>query len=43
MHAPWAEWDHVLKVDPDKDLPEGVTVRRAAVRSSEPETFEPRG
>jgi phosphoglycerol geranylgeranyltransferase len=25
MHAPWAEWDHVLKVDPDKDLPEGVT------------------
>ena len=25
MHEPWAEWDHVLKVDPDKDLPEGVT------------------
>ena len=25
MTAPWAEWDHVLKVDPDKDLPGGVT------------------
>jgi len=25
MHAPWDEWDHVLKVDPDKDLPDGVT------------------
>jgi len=20
MHSPWADWDHVLKVDPDKDL-----------------------
>lgn len=24
MDVPWEEWDHVLKVDPDKDLPEGV-------------------
>ncbi|MFW5919790.1 MAG: phosphoglycerol geranylgeranyltransferase [Halanaeroarchaeum sp.] len=25
MSGPWSEWDHVLKVDPDKDLPDGVT------------------
>ena len=25
MRKPWAEWDHVLKVDPDKELPEDVT------------------
>lgn len=25
MSPPWARWDHVLKVDPDKGLPEGVT------------------
>ncbi|MFB6134496.1 MAG: phosphoglycerol geranylgeranyltransferase [Halanaeroarchaeum sp.] len=25
MPGPWAEWDHVLKIDPDKDLPAGVT------------------
>lgn len=25
MHVPWVDWDHVLKVDPDKDLPRGVT------------------
>ncbi|MFB6130341.1 MAG: geranylgeranylglyceryl/heptaprenylglyceryl phosphate synthase, partial [Salinigranum sp.] len=25
MTAPWADWDHVLKVDPDKDLIEGET------------------
>jgi len=25
MPLPWAEWDHVLKVDPDKPLPDGVT------------------
>ena len=25
MRAPWTEWDHVLKIDPDKDLPPGVT------------------
>ena len=25
MSGPWADWDHVLKVDPDKDLPDGVT------------------
>ncbi|WP_020221917.1 phosphoglycerol geranylgeranyltransferase [Halarchaeum acidiphilum] len=25
MHAPWADWDHVLKVDPDKDLVDGET------------------
>jgi phosphoglycerol geranylgeranyltransferase len=27
MRVPWADWDHVLKVDPDKDLPAGVTYR----------------
>jgi len=25
MNAPWAEWDHVLKIDPDKDLVDGET------------------
>jgi phosphoglycerol geranylgeranyltransferase len=25
MTAPWADWDHVLKVDPDKSLVEGET------------------
>ena len=25
MARPWDDWDHILKVDPDKDLPEGVT------------------
>ncbi|MFC4438784.1 MULTISPECIES: phosphoglycerol geranylgeranyltransferase [Natrialbaceae] len=25
MTAPWADWNHVLKLDPDKELPEGVT------------------
>ncbi|GAB7020558.1 phosphoglycerol geranylgeranyltransferase [Halostagnicola bangensis] len=25
MTAPWADWNHILKIDPDKDLPEGVT------------------
>ncbi|MFB6122655.1 MAG: phosphoglycerol geranylgeranyltransferase [Haloferacaceae archaeon] len=25
MTGPWDEWDHVLKVDPDKDLVEGET------------------
>ncbi|MFB6093993.1 MAG: phosphoglycerol geranylgeranyltransferase [Halanaeroarchaeum sp.] len=25
MSGSWADWDHVLKVDPDKDLPTGVT------------------
>ncbi|AKH97079.1 phosphoglycerol geranylgeranyltransferase [Halanaeroarchaeum sulfurireducens] len=25
MSGPWDDWDHVLKVDPDKDLPNGVT------------------
>ncbi|SDZ90096.1 phosphoglycerol geranylgeranyltransferase [Haloplanus vescus] len=25
MSTPWDEWDHVLKVDPDKDLVEGET------------------
>ncbi|GAA0293186.1 phosphoglycerol geranylgeranyltransferase [Halarchaeum salinum] len=25
MHTPWADWDHVLKVDPDKDLVDGET------------------
>lgn len=25
MHTPWEEWDHVLKIDPDKTLPRGVT------------------
>lgn len=25
MSGPWTEWDHVLKVDPDKRLPEGVS------------------
>ncbi|WP_144902111.1 phosphoglycerol geranylgeranyltransferase [Halobellus captivus] len=25
MTGPWTEWDHVLKVDPDKDLADGET------------------
>ena len=25
MTTPWDDWNHVLKIDPDKDLPEGVT------------------
>jgi phosphoglycerol geranylgeranyltransferase len=25
MSGPWTEWDHVLKLDPDKDLAEGDT------------------
>ena len=25
MTTPWEEWNHVLKIDPDKELPEGVT------------------
>ncbi|ADD04654.1 (S)-3-O-geranylgeranylglyceryl phosphate synthase 1 [Natrialba magadii ATCC 43099] len=23
--TPWDEWDHILKIDPDKELPDGVT------------------
>ncbi|MCU4741417.1 putative phosphoglycerol geranylgeranyltransferase [Halobacteria archaeon AArc-m2/3/4] len=25
MTAPWADWNHILKLDPDKDLPDDVT------------------
>jgi len=25
MSGPWTEWDHVLKIDPDKELPPGET------------------
>jgi len=25
METPWADWDHVLKIDPDKDLADGET------------------
>ncbi|WP_135533436.1 MULTISPECIES: phosphoglycerol geranylgeranyltransferase [Halostella] len=25
MTAPWADWDHIVKIDPDKDLVEGET------------------
>ena len=25
MTTPWAEWNHILKLDPDKELPAGVT------------------
>lgn len=25
MTTPWAGWDHILKIDPDKDLPAGIT------------------
>ncbi|WIV66842.1 phosphoglycerol geranylgeranyltransferase [Natrialbaceae archaeon AArc-T1-2] len=25
MTAPWDDWDHVLKLDPEKELPDGVT------------------
>jgi len=25
MSAPWSEWDHIVKLDPDKDLVEGET------------------
>ncbi len=27
MTAPWAEWDHIVKVDPDKTLVEGETFK----------------
>jgi len=30
MTTPWDEWDHVLKVDPDKDLPAGETYEDVA-------------
>ncbi|MFB6121089.1 MAG: phosphoglycerol geranylgeranyltransferase [Halobacteriaceae archaeon] len=30
MTAPWDSWDHVLKVDPDKDLPNGETYEDVA-------------
>ncbi|ELZ05644.1 geranylgeranylglyceryl phosphate synthase-like protein [Natrialba chahannaoensis JCM 10990] len=23
--TPWEEWDHILKIDPDKELPDGIT------------------
>ncbi|MFC7044883.1 phosphoglycerol geranylgeranyltransferase [Halobacteriaceae archaeon GCM10025711] len=23
MNTPWADWDHIVKIDPDKELPEG--------------------
>ena len=25
MTAPWDDWNHVLKLDPDKELPDGIT------------------
>ncbi|MDG5759011.1 putative phosphoglycerol geranylgeranyltransferase [Natronococcus sp. A-GB1] len=25
MTAPWTDWNHILKLDPDKELPDGVT------------------
>lgn len=25
MVGPWTEWDHVVKIDPDKELPDGET------------------
>ncbi|MFW5965816.1 MAG: geranylgeranylglyceryl/heptaprenylglyceryl phosphate synthase, partial [Halodesulfurarchaeum sp.] len=25
MSGPWSEWDHILKIDPDKDLAPGDT------------------
>jgi phosphoglycerol geranylgeranyltransferase len=25
MTTPWDDWNHILKIDPDKELPEGVT------------------
>jgi phosphoglycerol geranylgeranyltransferase len=25
MSAPWSDWDHIVKIDPDKTLPEGET------------------
>ncbi|MFP9191783.1 phosphoglycerol geranylgeranyltransferase [Natronosalvus vescus] len=25
MTAPWDDWNHILKLDPDKELPDGVT------------------
>ncbi|MFB6105499.1 MAG: phosphoglycerol geranylgeranyltransferase [Halobacteriaceae archaeon] len=30
MTAPWAEWDHVLKIDPDKELAPGETFEDVA-------------
>lgn len=35
MNAPWAEWDHVLKVDPDKSLPSGVTYADACATGTD--------
>ena len=25
MSGPWSDWDHIVKIDPDKTLPEGET------------------
>ena len=30
MSRPWADWDHILKVDPDKDLVDGETFEDVA-------------
>ena len=35
MSAPWADWDHVLKVDPDKELPPGVTFEDVAATGTD--------
>jgi len=35
MTAPWTEWDHVVKVDPDKDLVEGETFADVAATGTD--------
>ncbi|MFB6301722.1 MAG: phosphoglycerol geranylgeranyltransferase [Haloferacaceae archaeon] len=35
MTAPWADWDHVLKIDPDKDLADGETFEDACATGTD--------
>ncbi|MFB6080190.1 MAG: phosphoglycerol geranylgeranyltransferase [Haloferacaceae archaeon] len=35
MTGPWADWDHVLKIDPDKELVEGETFEDACATGTD--------
>ncbi|XVH30578.1 phosphoglycerol geranylgeranyltransferase [Haloferacaceae archaeon DSL9] len=35
MTAPWTEWDHILKIDPDKDLTDGETFEDACATGTD--------
>ena len=35
MSRPWESWDHVLKLDPDKELPDGVTYADACATGTD--------